>query len=163
MGRFKEKGHEGIKEMQENSRETTELGAEMTEQANEINTVLEGVELQDAEDVEAISDTASSYQSSFDSAFSEQVETAGEQIEQQGEQIRGEMEGELDNVRSGISKLEQVGGISEIGRDAAEAGSARLEGSAQEYEGIISDAEGVVNETEQQLQSLKSNLSGIFG
>ena len=163
MGNFREKGHEGIREMQENSRETTELGSEMTEQASEINAVLEGIDLQDEEDVEAISDTASSYQNSFDSAFSEQVETAGEQIEQQGEQIRGEMEGELDNVHSGIRKLEQAGGISEIGRDAAQAGSAKLEGSAQEYEGIISDAEGVVSETEQQIQSLKSNLSGIFG
>ena len=33
----------------------------------------------------------------------------------------------------------------------------------QASEKIISDAEGVVSETEQQIQSLKSNLSGIFG
>lgn len=163
MGSFREKNREGVKEMQENSRETTELGSEMTEQADQINAVLESIELQDEEDVQAISETGRSYQSSFDSAFSEQVESAGQEIEQQGEQIRGTTEGELENVRSGISKLEQAGGISDIGRDAAEAGRSKLEGSAGEYEGIILDAEGVVDETKQQIESLKSNLSGIFG
>lgn len=34
---------------------------------------------------------------------------------------------------------------------------------AGEYEGIISNAEGVVDETKQQIQSLKNNLSSIFG
>lgn len=163
MGSFREKNREGIKEMQENSRETTELGSEMTEQADQINAVLESIELQDEEDVQAISETGRSYQNSFDSAFSEQVETAGQEIEQQSEQIKEATGEELENVRSGISKLEQAGGISDIGRDAAEAGRSKLEGSAGEYEGIISDAEGVVDETKQQIESLKNNLSGIFG
>ncbi len=163
MGSFREKNREGVKEMQENSRETTELGSEMTEQADQINAVLESIELQDEEDVQAISGTGRSYQSSFDSAFSEQVETAGQEIEQQGEQIKEATGEELENVRSGISKLEQAGGISDIGRDAAEAGRSKLEGSAGEYEGIISDAEAVVDETKQQIESLKNNLSGIFG
>ena len=47
MGSFREKNREGVKEMQENSRETTELGSEMTEQADQINAVLESIELQD--------------------------------------------------------------------------------------------------------------------
>ncbi len=163
MGSFREKNREGVKEMRENSRETTELGSEMTEQADQINSVLESIELQDEEDVQAISETGRSYQSSFDSVFSEQVETAGQEIGQQGEQIKEATGEELENVRSGISKLEQAGGISDIGRDAAEAGHSKLEGSAGEYEGIISDAEGVVDETKQQIESLKNNLSGIFG
>jgi len=54
MGSFREKSREGIKEMQENSRETTELGTEMTEQADQINAVLESIELQDEEDVQYI-------------------------------------------------------------------------------------------------------------
>jgi hypothetical protein len=163
MGSFREKNREGIKEMQENSRETTELGSEMTEQADQINAVLESIELQDEEDVQAISETGRSYQSSFDSAFNEQVETAGQEIERQGEQIKEATGEELENVRSGISKLEQAGGISDIGRDAAEAGRSKLEGSAGEYEGIISDTEGVVDETKRQIESLKNNLSSIFG
>lgn len=163
MGSFREKNREGIKEMQENSQETTELGSEMTEQADQINAVLESIDLQDEEDVQAISETGSSYQSSFDSAFTEQVESAGQEIEQQSEQIKETTEGEMENVRSGISKLEQAAGISDIGRDAAAEGSSKLEGSAGEYEDIISDAEGIVDETKQQIESLKSNLSGIFG
>ena len=163
MGSFREKNREGVREMQENSRETTELGSEMTDQANQINSVLESIELQDEEDVQAVSETGRSYQSSFDSAFSEQVESAGQEIEQQGEQIKEETGEELENVRSGINKLEQAGSISDIGRDAAEAGRLKLEGSAGEYEEIISDAEGVVDETKQQIESLKNNLSGIFG
>ena len=139
MGSFREKNREGVKEIRENSRETTDLGSEMTEKAEQINSVLESIELLDEEDVQAISETGRSYQSSFDSAFSEQVETAGQEIEQQGEQIKEATQGELENVRSGISKLEHAGGISEIGRDAAEAGRSKLEGSAREYEDIISD------------------------
>lgn len=163
MGSFREKNREGIREMQENSRKTTELGSEMTQQADQINAVLESIELQDEEDVQAISETGRSYQSSFDSAFSEQVESAGQEIEQQGEQVRQAVEGELENVRSGIGKLEQAGGISDIGRGAAETGRSKLEGSAGEYGQIISDAEGVVDETKQQIESLKNNLSSIFG
>ena len=163
MGSFREKKREGIKEMQENSSETTEMGSEMTEQADQINSILESIDLQDEEDVQAISETGRAYQASFDSAFSEQVESAGGEIEQQGEQIKGETERELDNVRSGISKLEQAGGISDIGRDAAEAGSSSLEGSAGEYEDIISETDNVVDDTKQQIQNLKNNLSGIFG
>lgn len=163
MGNFREKNREGVKEMQENSREAMDLGSEMTEKAEQINSVLESIELQDEEDVQAISDTGRSYQSSFDSAFSGQVESTGQEIEQQGEQIREAAEGELENVRSGIGNLEQARGISDIGRDAVEAGRSKLERSAGEYESIISDAEGVVNETKQQIESLKNNLSGIFG
>lgn len=163
MGSFKEKNREGVKEMQENSKETVELGSEMTEQADEINAVLESIELQDEEDVQAISDTGRSYQSSFDSAFSEQVESAGEEIEQQGAQIEETVDAELENVRSGIGKLEQAGSISEIGREAAESGESKLEGSADEYEEIRSDAEGVASETQQQIESLKNNLGSIFG
>lgn len=163
MGSFRERNREGVKEMQENSRKTTELGSEMTEQADQINAVLESIELQDEEDVQAISETGRSYQSSFDSAFSEQVESAGQEIAQQGEQIREAAEGELGHVRSGISSLEQAGGISEIGREAAEAGRAKLESSAGEYEGIILEAGSVVEDTKQQIESLKSNLSSIFG
>ena len=163
MGSFREKNREGVKEMRENSRETTELGSEMTEQADEINAVLESIDLQDEEDVQAIHETGRSYQSSFDTAFSEQVESAGQEIAEQGEQITEAAEGELENVRSGIGKLEKAGGISDIGRDAAEAGQSKLEGSAGEYRDIISDAEGVVDETKQQIESLKSDLGGIFG
>lgn len=101
MGSFREKNREGVKEMQENSRETTELGSEMTEQADQINAVLESIELQDEEDVQAVSETGRSYQSSFDSAFSAQVESAGQEIERQSERIKETTERELENVRSG--------------------------------------------------------------
>lgn len=163
MGRFREKNREGVKEIQENSRETTELGSKMTEQADQINSILETIELQDEEDIQAISETGRSYQISFDSAFSEQVETSEQEIEQQGEQIREAAGEELGNVRLSISKLEQASSISDIGRSAAEIGRSELERSTGEYEEIIYDAEDVVDETKQQIESLKNNLSGIFG
>ena len=159
MGRFKEQGKEGIREMQENSKETTERGNEMNQQAEQIKSILESIELQDDEDMEAVSETGRNYQGSFDSAFTAQVEEIG----QQGEQLKGEMNQELENVRSGMSRLEQAGGVSEIGRDAAEAGRSKLESSSQEYEGMIEDTESVVDETEEKINSLKNNLSRIFG
>ena len=113
--------------------------------------------------MEAVSETGRNYQGSFDSAFTEQVESKGQEIGQQGEQLKGEMNQELENVRSGMSRLEQAGGVSEIGRDAAEAGRSKLESSSQEYEGMIEDTESVVEETNEQINSLKGNLSRIFG
>lgn len=163
MGSFKEKGHEGIREMQEHSKEASEVGEEMTEQANEINQTLESINLQDEEDVQAIADTGKQYQRSFDTAFSEQVETAGEEVRQEGEQLSDTITAEIENVRTGISKLEQAGGVSEIGREAADAGKARLEDSENEYEGIVTDAEGVVDETQQTIERMKGNLGKIFG
>lgn len=162
MGYFREKNREGVKEMRENSGETTELGESMREQADRINAVLESIVLQDDEDIQAIRETGSSYQRSFDSTFSEQVESAGREIEQQGMQIKENVECERENVSSGISKLEQASNISEIGRNAAEKGQSMLEGSAREYEGIISDAGETVDETKKQIEDLRNNLSKIF-
>ena len=82
---------------------------------------------------------------------------------EQSEQVSGEAGGELSNVRSGISKLEQASSISEIGKEAGDSGAAKLEGSAEEYESIITDAESVADTTQQEIQNLKSNLGGIFG
>lgn len=163
MGSFRGKGYEGVKEIQKEGRETTETGSEMTEQADEINAVLESINLQDSEDIQAIRDTGDSYQESFDTAFSEQVEQAGDEIREQGRQLGDTMGAELENVRSGISSLEQAEGISEIGREAAEAGSRKLEGSAGEYEGIIADTERTVDDVQAQIEALKNNLDGLFG
>lgn len=163
MGNFREKNREGVKEIQGNSRETLDLGTEMREQADQIHATLESIDLQDSEDIAAIRDSAGAYQSSFDNAFSEQVESAGKEIEQQSEQIRSAAGDELGNVRSGIHKLEQAGGMSEIGKEAADSGAAKLETGAQEYEQILSDAENISQETQQQIDSLKSSLGSIFG
>ncbi|MCL2672283.1 MAG: hypothetical protein FWF10_09665 [Clostridiales bacterium] len=163
MGNFKNKGMESVKEMRENSRETTDLGSEMQEKAEQINQILEGIQLQDDEDVSAVGDTKGSYQKSYDSAFSDQVETAGLEIEKQGEQLRSEIGAEQENVRRGIQSMERAGGVSEIGRDAADAGRSRLEQSEREYEGIASDAERVADETAQKIEQLKNSVSRIFG
>lgn len=163
MGNFKSKLGEGITKIRENSKEATDIGSEMTEQADQINAILESIDLQDSEDIQAMSDTGRAYQSSFDGAFSEQVETKGAEVAEQSEQVAGEADDELSNVRSGISKLEQASQVSEIGREAGDSGAAKLEGSAEDYETVISDAEGVADTTQQEIQNLKSNLSGIFG
>ena len=162
MGSFREKNREGVREMRENSRETVDIGSDMAEKAEQTLALLKSIELQDEEDVQAVGETERGYGTSFDSAFSEQVESAGQEIEQQGEQIQGEMEGELENVRSGINKLEQAEGISEIGREAAAEGRSRLEGSAGEYEDIQSDAGSVASETKERIASLKNKIK-IFG
>ena len=163
MGRFKEKGHEGIRELQERTGEASDVGQEMIEQAGEINSILEGIDLQDEEDVQGIEQTGKQMQSSFDTAYTEKVEKAGEEIRDEGEQLKESMGEELENVRSGISQLEQAGGVSEIGREAADAGKGRLEQSAGEYEGIISDAEGVLDEAQQKIEQMKGDLGNIFG
>ncbi len=162
MGSFRGKGIEGVGELQREGKETTDIGSEMTEQADQINAVLDSIDLQDSEDIETIRDTGDSYRGSFDAAFSGDVEQSGDEIGEQGEHISDEMGAELENVRGGIASLEQAGGISEIGREAADAGSRQLEGSAGEYEGIIADAEGTVDDVQDQIKALRQNLDGLF-
>lgn len=163
MGSFKEKNREGVNEMKENSKEATDLGTEMNSQAEQINSILEGIDLQDEEDTQAIEGAGHSYQESFNGAFSEQVEPAGQEVEQKGEQISSEVEGELDNVKSAMESLSEASGISDIGSDAAEGARSQLENSSSEYGDIISEAQEVAKDTQQQIESLKGDLSGIFG
>ena len=163
MGSFRNKGMDSVKEMQENSRETTDLGSEMKEQAEKISQVLESIKLLDSEDISAVSDTKGSYQKSFDSAYSEQVETAGQEIEAQSEKIVDEIGAEKENVRSGIHSMEQAGGVSEIGRDAADAGKSKLEQSENEYESIMDDAERVADDTAKRIEQLKNIVNRAFG
>ena len=137
MGRFKEQAKKGIEDITESGKEATERGNEMSEQAEQIKGILESIELQDDEDMEAISETGRNYQGSFDSAFTEQVETKGQEIGQQGEQLTGEINEELENVHSGMSKLEQAG--------------------------MIEDTESTVKEIEDEINSQKSSLSRRFG
>lgn len=163
MGGFKNKHMDSVKEMQENSRETTDLGSEMQEEAEQINQTLDGIQLQDEEDIAAVSDTKGSYQKSFDTAFSDRVESAGEEIEQQSEQIQDMVGAEKENVREGIQSMERAGGISEIGREAADAGESRLEQSQREYENIATNAEQVSDDATKKIEQLKNSVNRIFG
>ena len=101
MGGFKNRQYEGLREVQENSEQTKELGSEMTEDAEEISSILEGINLQDDEDMEHISDTKSGYQGSFDAAFDSEIESLTTDIEQTGEGIRSEIGTEMENVSEG--------------------------------------------------------------
>lgn len=163
MGNFKSKLGEGVNKIKELGKEATDIGSEMTEQADQINAILESIDLQDSEDIQAVSDTGGAYQSSFDGAFTEQVETAGAEVSEQSERLSGEAGEELSNVRSGISKLERTSQVSEIGKEAADSGLSKLEGSAEEYENVLSQAEGISDATQQEIQNLKNKLGSIFG
>ena len=163
MGNFKETKHEGVKEAGERSKMKIEEGSGQLAEATEVRAILEGITLQDCEDMESIESTEDSYQTSFDAEFSEKIEIAAEEIEGQSEMLKAETDAELENVETSINQLEQAGSITEIGREAAETGQARLEGSAKEYEGISTEAETVKTETEQQVESLKDRLSEVFG
>ena len=162
MGNYKQKLGEGVTEIKEKSNETLESGDQMTNEAEQISSILDGITLQDSEDVESIEGAAEGYQGSFDAAFESDIESAGDEISEQGEQINEEAGAELENVESGISSLENAGGVSEIGKENAESAASALEGSASEYEGIIDNSTDIVSDTQQSIQSLKSDLSGIF-
>ena len=162
MGNYKQKLGEGVSEIKERSSETVESGEQMTNEAEQISSILDSITLQDSEDIESIERAAEGYQGSFDSAFESDVESAGDDISEQGEQINEEAGAELENVESGISSLEDAGGISEIGKENAESAASSLESSAGEYEGIIDNSTDIISDTQQSIQSLKSDLSGIF-
>lgn len=162
MGAFKETQREGLREINENSRETIDVGTEMKESADEINAVLESINLQDDEDIQGVREAKSSYQGSFDTAYNDQVETAGEQIEEKGEQLADEVNNEIGNVRDGIEKYNEAGGVSEIGRDAATEGASKLEQSESEYEEIVSEEQETVENMREQINQLKSELGGVF-
>lgn len=163
MGNFRQKLGEGVSEVKERSSETIENGEQMDREAEEISSILDGITLQDSEDIESIDRAAEGYQDSFDTAFESDIESAGDEISEQGEQINEEASAELENVESGISSLEEAGGRSEIGKENAESAADSLEGSADEYEGIMENATDIVSDTQQSIQNLKNDLSGVFG
>ena len=163
MGSFKGKSMENVQEMRERSRETTDLGREMQEDAEKINHLLDSISLLDDEDMAELGKAKDSYQGSFDCAYSDQVETSGKEISERGDQIRSEVGAELENVRDGSKTMDQARGVSEIGREAAEAGKESLERSGKEYEDISADAERVTDETGKEVERLKSEVSRIFG
>lgn len=162
MGSFKQMHKEGLVNLEKTSGEAMDLGQEMTKDAEEINSILESINLQDDEDISAINETSSSYQGSFDNAFGEQVEPMNQEVARKGSEIQNSVNQELGNVRSGISSLERARGISEIGRDAAESGRRSLENSQREYEDMNSEAGEIMDETQQKVEELKRNLSGAF-
>lgn len=163
MGNFKETQREGLRETSERSQMKIEEGSGQVGEATEVRAILEGITLQDSEDMEAIENTEDSYQTSFDNAFTENIETVAEEIEEQSEMLKTETNTELENVDASIGQLEQAGAVTEVGREVAETGQVQLEKSAQEYEGISTEAENVKNETEQQIESLKDRLGEVFG
>ena len=58
MGNFKQKLGEGVTEIKERSSETIESGEQMTNEAEQISSILDGITLQDSEDVESIEGAA---------------------------------------------------------------------------------------------------------
>lgn len=80
MGNFKSKLGEGVNKIKENSKEATDIGSEMTEQADQINAILESIELQDSEDIQAMSDTGSAYQSRVALLRSMGIEASAEYV-----------------------------------------------------------------------------------
>lgn len=62
MGSFKNSLREGLAEVKETSEQTKEVGNEMTDDSEEIKGILEGITLNDDEDVEGVSDTKAQYQ-----------------------------------------------------------------------------------------------------
>ncbi len=163
MGGFKNKQYEGLKEVQENSEQTKEVGTEMTEDAEEISSILEGINLQDEDDMESISETKSGYSGSFDTAFASQVEMATRDIEKTGEGIQSEVGAEMENVSEGISALQDAEGISEIGSENAEGGKAGLEQSKAEYQEIFDDTAETTSDIRGVVDDLGSRLEGLFG
>lgn len=163
MGGFKNRQYEGLREVQENSEQTKELGSEMTEDAEEISSILEEINLQDDEDMENISDTKSGYQGSFDAAFDSEIESVTTDIEQTGEGIRSEIGTEMENVSEGISALENAEGISEIGQESAESGRSGLEQSNAEYQEISDDTKETTENLRGIVEDLGSRLEGLFG
>ena len=163
MSGFKRKNIESIKEIRESGRETTDLGGEMLDQAENINRVLESIHLLDDEDIVAVSDTKVSYQGSFDGAFSKQVEMVGKRIEKQSERLQLEVGTEQGNVQSSIRSIETAGRISEIGREAADSGRNRLEKSELEYGEMVDEADRIADEMTKEIEQLKKTVNRAFG
>lgn len=163
MGSFKETGKKGVENIKEQGKNAVDTGEKMTQEAGSIKSILDNINVQDSDDVNAVAQGEAGYSSSFDAAFGEQVDTKNQEVGSKGQEISQEISGELTSVEAGIGSLEQASGISEIGKENAETAKTQLEGSAREYEGIISEADQTVSDTDAQVQNLKNNLGSIFG
>lgn len=162
MGKFKFEKREDIREIKQASEDTTEIGEEMMEKAEEVDDILKGIHLEDEEDMGAIQEAKEGYKGSYENAHNEQVVEKGDELGKEGEKTGSEINGEIENVRSGEKSMEQAGGISEIGSDAADRAGAALEKSGEEYEEMTGEIDEIDEETKKAIERQKEDLDEWF-
>lgn len=162
MRKFKIEKGEDIREIKQKSEDTTEIGRKKVEDAKKVDAILKGIHLEDEEDMGAIQEAQKGYEGSYENAHNEQVVEKADELVKEGEKTGSEINGEIENVRSGEKSMEQAGGISEIGRDAADRAGAALEKSGKEYEEMTGEIDEIDEETKKAIEKQLKNLDELF-
>lgn len=164
MGSRKSGILEKIKEGDQIGREAVEAGGQLEGDGSEIKSLLDGIDTSmDEDDTAAVRQAESGYSEDFKAAFREDVETRADEMEKTELEAVSETGAELEKVNEAADTLQEIAGITDVGRSNAEGAADAMRGSAEEYETYISEANEIVDETEGQIDSLKSSIDSIFG
>ena len=153
---------DGIESITKDGEKTRESGRKMLNEADQISSIMQEIEVVDEQDKAAVEGAKDQYQPAFDKAFESDVTTKANETERQGKEIVETATQEREGVNEGIHKLEQAAGVSEIGREGAEAARGRLETSSREYTESIEQAQAVIAEMQGEVNQLRNALGSKF-
>ena len=149
------------REGSEISAKAIERGEQLQSEGEEIMSLLEGIGVVDEDDRRAITDAQSKYRPAFSNEFAGKVETVEKDLEASEKEVIAESSEELENVRDAIDSFNEMGRVSEVGREISEHGAEYMSSSEQDYEGITNEAQDIITETQAEVDSLRSAIDSI--
>ena len=156
-------GKEKLKETQERFSEDLSEAEQLKEDSEAIDRILKGMEL-DGLDSET-QGTAREVTSSYSETYNEAMEEKDDEIGETAETAEGHVESLGENqeqVDRNAERYAEAAGISDLGKEAADSGKAKMESDSQTYGELISENEKAIQESREKSKNLRSMVSTFF-
>ena len=156
-------GKEKLKETQERFSEDLSEAEQLKEDSEAIDRILKGMELDglDSETQGTARDVTSSYSETYNEAMEEKDDEIGETAEtaEGHAESLGENQEQVDR---NAERYAEAAGISDLGKEAADSGKAKMESDSQTYGELISENEKAIQESREKSKNLRSMVSTFF-
>lgn len=156
-------GKEKLKETQERFSEDLSEAEQLKEDSEAIDRILKGMEL-DGLDSET-QGTAREVTGSYSETYNEAMEEKDDEIGETAETAEGHAESLGENqeqVDRNAERYAEAAGISDLGKEAADSGKAKMESDSQTYGELISENEKAIQESREKSKNLRSMVSTFF-
>lgn len=138
-------------------------GAKILDEASEIDSILDSINLDiDEDDAKAVETGKKGYRAEMNKEFQQQAETPSERASEKLDEVRQQSEAEKEKVVEIGSKFERVGEASDIGRNVAEQGMDAMKSSTEFYEKISAEAIENAEQTREEIARLEAKLDELF-
>ena len=156
-------GKEKLKETQERFSEDLSEAEQLKEDSEAIDRILKGMELEGLDS--ETQGTAQEVTSSYSETYNEAMEEKDDEIGETAETAEGHVESLGENqeqVDRNAERYAEAAGISDLGKEAADSGKAKMESDSQTYGELISENEKAIQESREKSKNLRSMVSTFF-